>query len=85
MLQGRAQEKRLEFDYLFTKLDEINSSKIAFGANFYQWIKNTPNRYDISIYEPEIMSGFLDLKDMKIYKSSFHLEEVINEKLDNHK
>jgi len=85
MEQGRAGKKVLEHQYLFEKLDTLNTDKIAFGANFYEYIKDTPSRYNISIYEPEIMSKYLDLKDMKIYKSSFHLEECNNEKLNSHK
>ena len=36
---GRAKEKNLDFDYLFDKLTELGTSKIAFGANFYPYIK----------------------------------------------
>lgn len=71
--QGRAEEKHIDWEYLVTVMPE-DASKIAFGANFYPYLKGNPNLYNISLYEPEIMSKFLDLKDMKLYPSSFHRE-----------
>lgn len=70
--QGRAKESTMEWDYLKSKIQ--NTGKIAFGAKFYPYLqkdKDYSNKADISLYQPEIMSKFLDLKDMKIYKSSF--------------
>jgi sulfatase maturation enzyme AslB (radical SAM superfamily) len=74
--QGRAKKKDIDWDYLLTKLPE-NKKKIAFGANFYNNLINGGHNINVSLYEPEIMSKFLDLKDMKVYKSSFNLEEEI--------
>lgn len=64
------------FNYLNSCLKNINGiDQIAFGANFYPYLKNE-FWLQLSIYEPEILSKYLDLKDMKIYKSSFSKEIV---------
>jgi organic radical activating enzyme len=73
-VQGRAKHKDIDWEYLVTKLPE-NQSKIAFGANFYPYLLEGNHNIKVSLYEPEIMSKFLDLKDMKLYKSSFNLSE----------
>lgn len=72
--QGRAEQKDIDFEYLSKVVPE--DKKIAFGANFYQFLKCGQHNIDVSLYEPEIMSKFLDLKDMKLYKSSFNLEQI---------
>jgi len=69
--QGRAKPKKINYNYLEKTLDNMNINKIAFGAKFYNFVKKRKQKYDISLYEPEILSKYLDLKDMKIYKSSF--------------
>lgn len=70
--KGRCKEAIVEHEYLFEKLSQMNDIKdVAFGANFYPMLKETKYKFDLSLYEPEILSKFLDLKDMKIYKSSF--------------
>ena len=74
--KGRADEKVLEHEYLFDKVEELSTDKIAFGALFHPFLKPNNVRFDLSLYEPEIMSKFLDMKDMKMYKSSFS-DEVI--------
>jgi organic radical activating enzyme len=74
--QGRAEDKIIDWKYLVEVMPE-NTAKIAFGANFYPYLKDGKNKFDVSLYEPEIMSKFLDLKDMKLYKSSFNLEENV--------
>ena len=73
MAQGRAKKKDLCYQALFDCIENLNIDlkKIAFGANFYPYLKPYRKKFDISLYEPEIMSKFLDLKDMKVYKSSF--------------
>jgi organic radical activating enzyme len=70
--QGRAENKEIDWEYLITKLPE-NQAKIAFGANFYPYLMKGNHGIKVSLYEPEIMSKFLDLKDMKLYPSSFNL------------
>ncbi len=75
---GRAKKVKLDFDYLFDTLVTLGTDKIAFGANFYPYIKHhsISETMDISLYEPEIMSKYIDLTTMKCYKSSFNLTEV---------
>lgn len=70
--KGRCKEAKVDHEYLFEKLNQLDDIKdVAFGANFYPMLKTTNYKFDLSLYEPEILSKFLDLKDMKIYKSSF--------------
>ena len=70
--QGRAEPKEIDWEYLVQKLPE-NQSQIAFGANFYPYLLKGGHNIKVALYEPEIMSKFLDLKDMKIYPSSFNI------------
>lgn len=70
--QGRAESKDIDWEYLVQKLP-VNQSKIAFGANFYPYLLKGGHNIKVALYEPEIMSKFLDLKDMKVYPSSFNL------------
>ena len=70
--QGRAPKKDIDWKYLIGKLPE-NTSQIAFGANFYPHLMQGGHNIKVSLYEPEIMSKFLDLNDMRIYPSSFNL------------
>lgn len=78
---GRAKNVKVDFEYLHKTLpDKLDD--IAFGANFYPFLckyKNAKNskgkrKYNVSLYVPEIMSGYLSLETMKVYKSSFNLE-----------
>lgn len=73
--QGRGGHKDVDWDYLVQVMPD-DVSKIAFGANFYPYLKADPSLYKVSLYEPESMSKFLDLADMKVYPSSFNLEPV---------
>ena len=76
METGRAKNVKVDFEYLHKTLPDVMDD-IAFGANFYPFLcdyKHT-GKYNVSLYEPEIMSGYLDLTDMKVYKSSF-LQEI---------
>jgi len=72
--QGRAKESFVDWEY-FEKRVEGSPSDIAFGANFYPYLCKDRTRFKVSLYEPEIMSGYLDLENMKVYKSSFSSEE----------
>lgn len=75
IMAGRAEDKSIDYRALTVFLDNApDISKMAFGANFYEYLKGTD--YPVSLYEPEMFSKYLDLKDMKVYKSSFNLEEV---------
>lgn len=78
-MTGRAigSPKLVDYKYLTETINKIGSTEdIAFGANFYGYLCNSD--FGISLYEPEIFSKYLDLKDMKLYKSSFNLTEVTN-------
>jgi organic radical activating enzyme len=75
--QGRAPHKEIDWDYLVSKLPE-DQRKLAFGANFYPYLLKGNHNIKVSLYEPEIMSKFLDLKDMKLYPSSFAVETALN-------
>lgn len=74
---GRATTSAVDWGYLVSVLDKhnVNLNKIAFGANFYPYLKQGNNTFNVSLYEPEIMSAYLDLKNMKLYNSSFNLTE----------
>jgi hypothetical protein len=69
---GRAPKAEVNYDELTNLLEAIGSTeKIAFGANFYKYLCGSD--FKISLYEPEIFSKFLDVKDMTFYNSSFNL------------
>ncbi len=70
--QGRAEKKEIDWEYLVQVLPE-QQNQIAFGANFYSYLLKGEHNIKVALYEPEIMSKFLDLKDMKIYPSSFSI------------
>lgn len=74
---GRAEKKDIAYDYLTEKLKEMCQTKIAFGANFYKYLQDNQKSIDVSLYEPEIMSKYLDLSDMSMYKSSFNLTKIV--------
>lgn len=68
MKKGRSNNDIIDWEYLKSVIPD-NKENIAFGANFYPYLQE--DNLGAILYEPEIMSKFLDLKDMKIYKSSF--------------
>jgi organic radical activating enzyme len=68
--QGRCKEASIDWEYMVKTLPK-DCSNIAFGANFYPYLCKTPGRFPVSLYEPELMSKYLDLETMKIYPSSF--------------
>lgn len=75
---GRAESlnKNKDFDYLFRRLKSLKElDQISYGANFYNELKKY-DWLDVSLYEPEMFSKYLDLKDMSLYKSSFNLEKA---------
>lgn len=74
-VQGRAKDKSIDWDYLVEKLPK-DSKDIAFGANFHPYLINSS--IDVSLYEPEIMSGFLSLwGNGTLYDSSFSLDKIV--------
>jgi hypothetical protein len=79
--KGRAKNVNVDYEYLFQKIEGLfkrgyDLSNIAFGANFYPFLGDK-SYLNLSLYEPEIMSKYLDLKDMSLYKSSFDTDEPI--------
>lgn len=68
--QGRAEDKDIDFEYLVKVMPEKHN-QIAFGANFYPYLLGGGHNIKVSLYEPEIMSKYLDMKDMSLYASSF--------------
>ena len=65
----------IDYKYLQSMYPKLDMKKIAFGANFYPYVKD--DKLDISLYEPEIMSKYIDLKgEWAIYKSSFTEEPI---------
>jgi organic radical activating enzyme len=82
MNTGHALEhpKQIDFNYLETRLDEIfDENNIAFGANFYPWLKQRGEKYDVSMYPPEIFSKYIVLDKEgtpSIYNNSFDLEPL---------
>lgn len=52
---------------------EPQLTDLAFGARFYEWLCRDEVRglVPTSLYEPEIMSKFLDMRNMRLYGSSF--------------
>lgn len=73
--QGRAVKKDIDWEYLISRMPN-DTKQIAFGAGFYKYLLRNDHGINVSLYEPEIMSKFLDLKDMSLYKSSFDLTKV---------
>lgn len=74
MAQGRSKENLVEWEYLTEKLSKYDEIKdIAFGANFYPYLCKDKGLYDVSLYEPEILSKYLVMKDMSIHPSSFNV------------
>jgi hypothetical protein len=71
--QGRSTAAFSDWDYLKSK---INGSPrdVAFGANFHPYLSKDKDRFNVSIYDPESMSAYLDLETMKVFKSSFSTE-----------
>jgi len=77
MAEGRAKKLNTHqvwkdtFDWIKT----VDQEKFAFGALFYDWFLNNDVELDMSIYEPEVFSGYRMLDDnfKKLYKSSYDL------------
>lgn len=65
-----------EWTKLFDLILKFDYPKVAFGALFYNFIRVHKEKYaalDVSLYEPEILSGYvrMDTEDLIIRKSSF--------------
>lgn len=80
---GKAAEnrKKIAWDYLVKVFPKEDASQIAFGANFYPYLMKGELDIKVSLYEPEIMSKYVDLKDDGyMYASSFS-DKILKEKL----
>lgn len=74
--QGRAEKnpRDIAWEYLVDNFPTSpwNKEKIAWGANFYPYLKQRDLDVKISLYEPEIFSKYIDCKDNGyLYASSF--------------
>ncbi len=59
----------------FEWIKTVNQRQFAFGALFYEWLLKNDSGLQMSIYEPEIFSGYRIMDDnfMNLYKSSYDL------------
>jgi hypothetical protein len=71
--QGRSKDAFTDWEYLKSKIDG-SPRDVAFGANFHPYLSKDRDRFNVSIYDPESMSAYLDLETMKVFKSSFSSE-----------
>lgn len=70
--KGRAKYKKIEYDYLFDIVERLNTKQVAFGALFHEQLRKNQKRFDLSLYEPEIMSKYISFEgNGTMYKSSF--------------
>jgi organic radical activating enzyme len=66
------QEVDIDYTYLENMYEKLDMKKIAFGANFYPYLRSTKSKnLNLSLYEPEIMSKYIDLDTWYLFKSSF--------------
>jgi hypothetical protein len=77
---GANDPKQIDYNALKTWVDSVYSDgKLAFGANFYNFLVKNKEKYNVSIYSPEIFSKyvilddkmFVDDRNMIIYNNSF--------------
>jgi hypothetical protein len=81
MNTGHAMEfpRVVDYAYLEAALDEVfDESKIAFGANMYEWLVKKQNKYGVSLYPPEIFSKYavFDGDTPSLYNNSFDMTPV---------
>jgi hypothetical protein len=74
--------EQIDYEYFGQVLDELAGDKqlekVAFGANFYPWLKTKKDNYGVSLYEPEIFSKYIIMDDdMNIYNNSFEKKLTI--------
>lgn len=76
---GRASEIDVKFIWIeaFEWIKTVNSKQFAFGALFYDFLKINDVGLEMSIYNPDVYSGYVLLNNNynKIYKSSYELTE----------
>lgn len=74
---GFAKEIETAFDYLFERYADGAPQNVAYGALFYEHLKKQP-QIKASLYEPELMSKYLDMDRMTLHPSSFDIETILN-------
>lgn len=59
----------------FDWIKKVDEKRFAFGALFYNWLLKNDVNLSMSIYEPEVYSGYriMDERYMNLYKSSYDL------------
>ena len=77
-VMGRATQKTIDYEALKRHSPE-NTDKIAFGADFYPYLVSDPGPFNVSLYEPEIFSSYIDFTfdEPKVFYSSFDLREKV--------
>jgi sulfatase maturation enzyme AslB (radical SAM superfamily) len=70
--------KSIDYDHFAKWLDTVYADgKIAFGANFYNFIRKNAAKFNVSLYPPEIMSKYIILDDkMQVSNNSFEKKSV---------
>lgn len=83
-VMGRAKKKEIDFESL-KKMAPENTDKIAFGADFYPYLVSDPGPFNVSLYEPEIFSSYIDFTfdEPKVFYSSFDLREKVFDAVTN--
>lgn len=78
---GHAAKHPKKIDYILFErvIDKIfTDGKLAFGANWFQWLLKIGNKYNVSMYPPEILSKYLvlDGEYPSVYNNSFEMKPV---------
>lgn len=75
--RGKAIETKKIWLETFYWISAVNSKKFAFGALFYDFLKSHDIPLEMSIYNPEIYSGYrmMDNNYKTLYKSSYDVTE----------
>ena len=80
MPYGHAVNEPKSIDYAYFKqwLDGVyKDGKVAFGANFYNFIVKHSREFNVSLYPPEIMSKYIVMDDkMQVSNNSFEKKSV---------
>lgn len=76
---GRGKQMEVENTWIkcFDWIKTVEQFKFAFGALFYNFLKSNTIDLQMSIYEPEIFSGYRIMNNnfLTLYKSSYDLSE----------
>lgn len=76
---GRGKEIKVEhiWNKTFDWIKTVNTTKFAFGALFWNYLQNNETGLEMSIYNPDVYSGYRLLNDnyKTLYKSSYELTE----------